>query len=116
MLDFRASDIDGPLVKLVEPVRSVQERYRHLHKLRPRFDDPDKIVSVFWPRFAGSLRDAGLWSEIAARVAESGHADAVRDAEAELGRLVAQERAHQIDAINGTGRFRTLWSASPAKR
>lgn len=116
LLDFRSSDIDGPLVKLVEPVRSVQERYRHLRKMRPRFTDPDKIVSVFWPRFARSLGETGVWAEVVRRVVESGHADSVRDAERELEEMLKKERAHQLDAVAGSDRFRTLWSASPAKR
>jgi len=116
LLDFRSSDIDGPLVKLVEPVRSVQERYKHLRKMRPRFADPEKIVSVFWPRFARSLEETGVWAEIARRVVESGHADAVREAEAQLAEILANERAHERDAVAGSDRFRTLWSASPAKR
>jgi hypothetical protein len=116
LLDFRSSDIDGPLVKLVEPVRSVQERYRHLRLMRPRFSDPAKIVSVFWPRFARSLEETGLWQEILARVVDSGHPDAVRDAERELSVVLERERAHQRDAVAGSDRFRTLWSASPAKR
>ena len=33
LLDFRATEIDGPLVKVVEPVKSVDERYRMLKKL-----------------------------------------------------------------------------------
>ncbi|HMO54488.1 MAG TPA: hypothetical protein PJ994_08295 [Tepidiformaceae bacterium] len=116
LLDFRSSDIDGPMVKLVEPVRSVQERYRRLRQLRPRFDSPSKIVSVFWPRFARSLEETGVWQEIAARVVDSGHPDAVRDAERELSAVLERERAHQRDAVAGSESFRTLWSASPAKR
>jgi hypothetical protein len=116
MLDFRSSGIDGPLVKLVEPVRSVQERYRHLRQMRPRFSDPQKIVSVFWPRFARSLEETGVWQEIIARVVDAGHPDAVRDAERELSAVLERERAHQRDAVAGSERFKTLWSASPAKR
>ncbi len=116
LLDFRSSDIDGPMVKLVDPVRSVQERYRHLRKLRPRFGDPEKIVSVFWPRFARSLDETGVWAEVIRRVVDSGHPDAVRDAEQQLSEVLQKERAHQRDAVAGSDRFRTLWSASPAKR
>lgn len=116
LLDFRSSDIDGPLVKLVEPVRSVQERYKSLRAMRPRFADPEKIVSVFWPRFARSLEETGVWPEVVRRVIESGHAESVREAEAQLEDVLRKERAHQRDAVSGSDRFRTLWSASPAKR
>ena len=36
LLDFRATEIDGPLVKVVQPVKSVEERYRELKQIRPR--------------------------------------------------------------------------------
>ncbi len=116
LLDFRATEIDGPLVKLVDPVRSVQDRYRHLRQIRPRFGDPEKIVSVFWPRFARSLEETGVWAEVISRIVETGHPDAIREAEGELALVLGKERAHQRDAVAGSERFRTLWSASPAKR
>lgn len=115
LLDFRTTDIDGPLVKIVEPVKSIEERYRSLRKLRPRFEAPEKIVSIWWPRFAASLRTTGIWDEVMQRISESGHTDAVRRAEDALEELVALEAAQQRAAISGTG-FRTLWSASPSRR
>jgi hypothetical protein len=116
LLDFRATEFDGPLVRLVEPVRNVQERYANLRQLRPRFADPEKIVAVFWPRFAASLESTGLWRQIAERIIETGHAESVRTAAGVMAELAAMERAHQVAAIRGGDRFRTLWSASPAPR
>jgi hypothetical protein len=115
LLDFRTTELDGPLVKVVEPVKSVEERYRSLRRLRPRFASPEKIVSVWWPRFAASLRTTGIWEEVMTRVSETGHVEAVRRAEEALDELIALEAEQQRQAILGTG-FRTLWSASPAKR
>lgn len=115
LLDFRTTDIDGPLVKIVEPVKSIEERYRSLRKLRPRFEGPEKIVSIWWPRFAASLRTTGIWDEVMQRISDSGHTDAVRRAEDALQELIALEAAQQRAAISGTG-FRTLWSASPSRR
>lgn len=116
LLDFRATEIDGPLVRLVDPVRNVQERYANLRQLRPRFGDPGKIVAVFWPRFAASLESAGLWGQIAERIIETGHAESVRAAAGMMAEIAELERAHQRAAIRGGERFRTLWSASPAPR
>jgi len=115
ILDFRTSDIDGPLVKVVEPVKSIEERYRTLARMRPRFAPPEKITSVWWPRFAASLRSTGVWNEVMARITDAGHPEAVRRAEAALDELIALEASQQKDAIVGSG-FRTLWSASPAPR
>jgi len=115
VLDFRATDVDGPLVRLVEPVQSVQERYRHLAQLRPRMALPEKIVAVSWPRFAKSLGASPVWDEVMKRVSDCGHPASVREAMLTLDELTAHERAYQRSAVEGEG-FRTLWSASPAHR
>lgn len=115
LLDFRANDVDGPLVKVVDPVKSVEERYQSLARLRPRFGPPEKIIAIWWPRFARSLRETGIWAEVMERVAEAGHVHAVQLAESALAELVMLERQQQRDAITGKG-FRTLWSASPTRR
>ncbi len=115
LLDFRATEIDGPLVKVVEPVKSVEERYRMLKKLRPRFSSPERIVSIWWPRFAYSLESTGIWAAVMERVTESGHVDAVRSAEETLSELLKLERGQQRDAVRGDG-FKTLWSATPSRR
>ena len=115
LLDFRTTDLDGPMVKVVEPVKSVEERYRTLKKLRPRFAPPEKIVALWWPRFAESLRSTGTWDEVMQRVSDTGHVDAVRRAAETLDELIALERAQQRQAVTGEG-FKTLWSASPTPR
>lgn len=115
LLDFRATELDGPLVKVVEPVKSVEERYASMKLLRPRFGPPEKIVALWWPRFARSLTTTGIWNMVLERVSETGHAGAVRQAEEALRELVELEEAQQRAAVNGRG-FRTIWSASPAPR
>lgn len=116
LLDFRCSDIDGPAVRIVEPVKSVHERYASLRKIRPRFRDPEKIVMVYWPRFTSSLGDTTAWCEVNARLVESGHPESVREAEQALAELVRMEADHQKAAIRGADGFRTLWAASPTPR
>jgi hypothetical protein len=115
ILDFRTTELDGPMVKVVAPVKSVEERYKSFKKLRPRFGAPEKIVAVWWPRFASSLVSTGVWKVIMERVSESGHADAVRAAEQALEQLLVLEQAQQRNAVRGSG-FRTLWNASHAPR
>jgi len=115
LLDFRSTELDGPMVKVVEPVSSVEERYRSLRRLRPRFPAPEKIVAIWWPRFATSLHATGIWDEIIERVRDTGHMDAVDRAEEALRELITMEREQQHDAIVGRG-FRTIWSASPTPR
>jgi hypothetical protein len=116
LFDFRSNGVDGPVVRIVEPVRSVRERYESLRQLRPRFDVPDRIVAISWPRFARSLGASEPWAEAMTRLADSGDAAAVRAAEAALARLAELEAVHQRAAIRGGDAFRTLWSTRTAHR
>lgn len=116
LLDFRTTDLDGPMVRIVEPVKSARQRFVELSKMRPRFEAPEKIVAVWWPRFVRSIEEIGVRDAILERVAEAGHPDAVRSAEQALDAIVAEERAYQKNAILGDDGFRTLWSASPTRR
>lgn len=115
LLDFRTTELDGPLVRVVKPVRSVQERYASLKKLRPRLDAPEKIVAIWWPRFMPSLAATGVWDEVMQRVTESGYVGAVREAEATLAELIQLEEAQKRAAVRGDG-FKTLWGAPAAPR
>ncbi|MEO9254008.1 MAG: hypothetical protein ABI305_00580 [Tepidiformaceae bacterium] len=115
LLDFRCTEIDGPIVKVVPPVKSVEERYRTLRQMRPRFAPPEKIEAIWWPRFVRSLHTTAVWKAVMERISDSGHVDAVRQAEDALAEMVRLEWEQQREAVRGNG-FRTLWSASPAKR
>ncbi len=113
LFDFRNNDVDGPLIRVVEAVTSVEERYRELQRIRPRFPLPERIVAIWWPRFARSLHGSPAWNEVMGRVSDSGYVEAVRSAGAALDELVSLERKAERDAVRGEG-FRTLWSA-PAR-
>jgi hypothetical protein len=115
LLDFRTDRKSGPVVRVVRPVNSVEERYRELRKIRPGFENPERIVSIWWPRFAGSLRASLAWQAVLDRVSDSGFEDSLCEAEAAIDELVAFERQAARDAVSGNG-YRTLWSASAARR
>ncbi len=116
LFDFRSTPVDPPLVRVVDPLPSIEARYQHLRGLRPRFGEPRRLISVFWPRFAASFRHTGAWDNVRARLAASGHAAAIPGAEAALAELVTFEQVCQREAILGGRAFRTLWSASPSPR
>lgn len=115
LLDFRSSELDGPMVRVVPPVRSIEERYETLKRMRPRFDPPGKIHAVWWPRYTRSLKTTGIWDEVMARVTEAGHPESVRRAWEALERLIACEDEAQRNAIRGEG-FRTLWTAAATRQ
>jgi hypothetical protein len=103
------------MVRVVKPVRSVQERYANLKQLRPRLSPPEKIVAIWWPRFTPSLAATGVWDEVMQRVTESGYVGSVREAEATFAELVHLEDEQKRAAVRGEG-FKTLWGAPAAPR
>lgn len=115
LLDFRSSATDGPLLKVVRPVPSVQERYKDLRRLRSQFPLPDRIVALWWPRFARSLAGSSVWAEVTARLRDCGHPGALEQADCVLEELATLERCALREAIAGEG-FKTLWSASARRR
>jgi len=108
LVDGRCTEIDPPLVKLVPPAASVEERFRSLKRLRPRFRLPEKITSIWWPRYIDSLVDCGIWAALVERLADKGFPETVRRCEEVLQELKDLERGEVRSAIRGEG-YRPLW-------
>lgn len=108
LIDNRSSEIDPPLVKLVPRATSVEERFRSLKKLRPRFRLPDKISAIWWPKFVEGLVSRGIWEAVVTRIEEAGFAEAARNSQAVLDELRALERLEVRNAVIGEG-YQALW-------
>jgi hypothetical protein len=87
----------------------VEDRFRSLRELRPRFALPEKIVSFTWPRQVETFRVAGLWSCIVDRVTASGCTGVKEQCEAVFGELVEEEKAEVLTAIRGGPSYQSLW-------
>jgi hypothetical protein len=109
LIDARHDDVDGPLLKLVPKASSVEDRFRSLRELRPRFPLPEKIVSFTWPRQMETFRLAGLWSRIVDRLVASGHKGVKEQCEAVFDELVEEEKAEVLTAIRGGPSYQSLW-------
>jgi hypothetical protein len=109
LIDLRTSELDGPMIKVVEPASSVSERLKSLRKLRPRFKLPKKISAVWWPGRVRSLIDMGTAAELSERLAEVGGMPAARAAQAAFDELALLERREIYKAIKGED-YRTLWA------
>ena len=109
LVDFRTSDGEGPLVKAVPPAASVEERFRSLRTLRPRFPLPERVLSFLWPRSLTMFQKAGVLELLAKRLAgveppaEEGAIGEAFEA------LLSEERATVEAAIRGGEGFQTLW-------
>ncbi len=109
LVDNRYNEIDGPMVRLVPRVSSYEERFKSLRRLRPRFKLPEKITAIWWPKYIRSLETTGVWAALSHRIAATGFAGSVHDAEEMYCELLALERTEMLHAVSGEG-FQTLWS------
>ncbi|MGA2286154.1 MAG: hypothetical protein ABSG55_07795 [Dehalococcoidia bacterium] len=108
LIDTRYTPIDGPLLKLVAPVKTAEERFRSLKQLRPRFRIPNKICSVWWPKHIDSLASSGIWPAIARRIIDSGSPGAPQLCEDVFRELLDLEQEEIRNAILGKG-YQALW-------
>ena len=108
IVDTRTAGEEGPMLEVVEPVGTVEERFFWLGKRRPDFGVPQRFTFFVWPHSVRFLEECGLMDKIRQRLYV---------AEAECGRMVAESlmRLHQLegravhDAIAGNN-YHTLWA------
>ena len=108
LIDNRHSEIDPPMITLVPRATSVEERFRSLKQLRPRFRLPEKISAISWPKSIESLVEHGVWDAIVKQVAEPGFAEAAEKSSEVLEELRRLEREELRNAIAGEG-YQALW-------
>jgi hypothetical protein len=109
LIDTRTNATEGPLVAIVPPVASVQERYLWLGKHRGSFGSPEAFTFFVWPHTVRYLVETDMLAPLRARlVAVSPEADAVLATT--LTRLLDIERRVTIEAIRGgTDAWVTVW-------
>ena len=111
LIDARSSESEGPLVRVVPMVNSIEERFRGLRRMRPRFPRPDTITIVPWPRPLVSFKRTGVLDRLLARFADEGHSAGVHDARHAYEELEALESQEIANAITGEG-YQSLWERS----
>jgi len=106
LVDTRHTPTDPPLIRVVDRVRSPDERFRELMRLRPRLGAPDKIVGLPWQRSVRTLVESGVWQAIHDRLASLGVSD--NTLLAVLHELQWEERREELRAVRGEEPYRTL--------
>ncbi|MDT7944238.1 MAG: hypothetical protein RQ985_06815 [Dehalococcoidia bacterium] len=110
LVDFRTSQLEGPFIALVPKAGSLEERYKSLKRLRPRFPLPDKIVALMWHRTSvDTFRLSGLWDHIVARLVSIGGEEMREKAEEVYRQLLLEERKEILAAIRGDSSYHSLW-------
>jgi hypothetical protein len=108
LMDMRANDVDGPMIRVVPMANTPEERFQSLLKMRPRFGRPESITIIPWPKYIASLADLGIWDRIVRRYAEIGSPQTVRDCDRCYAELAKLERDEVRRAIVGEN-YETIW-------
>ena len=108
LFDGRHNDAEGPFLKTVPRATSLEERFKALKQLRPRFKIPEKISAIWWPKYMHSLQDSGVWERLLGRLTREGYPRLADAAEEVMRELCQRERVEILNAITGTG-YHTLW-------
>lgn len=111
IVDMRTTSTSGPLIKLMPMVRSMNERFRVLRRLRPEFGKPENITVIPWPKYVDSMVRLGIWDKLMARLADGGYLDSIGEARAAMEEMRETEHAVVQGALKGRG-FQTLWPAT----
>ena len=110
LIDTRTNGDEGPMIKVVPPVTSGEERFKSLKILRPRFRSPERILTFQWPRHARALVEAGLWEHMARRLVAIGWSGTAAQCDEALHDLLREEGDVERAAIRGGDGFKTLWA------
>jgi len=110
LVDARANDEYGPMIRVVPKAGSAEERFRSLKMLRPRFRVPERILTFHWPRHARALAESGVWDHLARRLVGMGWSDTAAQCDEAYRELLNEERLVEIAAIRGGEGFHTKWS------
>ncbi len=108
LLDARSSPSEGPLVAVVAPVSSVQERYAWLGKHRSAFGMPDDFTFAMWPHSISLIREHDVLAPMGERMAAvSNEADLAMSRA--MARLEVLERRSIREAVLGGPSWESLW-------
>ena len=111
------ADPDGscgmPMLAIVDPVPTVQERFFWLGQQRPTLGMPKHFNFFFWPHSIRYLEESGVWAAIRERVTGSNFAGAAATCDDALSDLYRREYSANIDAIRGD-KYETIWSVASA--
>lgn len=109
IIDTRSDEHAGPMIEVVEPVSTVEERFFWLGQRRPSFGVPQQFTFFVWPHSIGYLEESGLLDRIRRRVYPGDETGQIGHQMARaVTRLFLLEKQATGDAILGRN-YHTLW-------
>lgn len=109
IIDTRETDDVGPLMQVVEPVATVEERFHWLGRERPAFGVPERFAFFVWPHSLQFFESSGLPQRVRDRLRASERPQVARMADETLEELRRLEGEAVQEALSGEG-YHTLWS------
>lgn len=110
LVDTRSRDAEGPLIRIVGPVSTVQERFFELGRLRPQFSVPKRFMFFVWPNSIHFLAESGVVEAIEQRCTRGGSGGVATMCAEAVETLRRFEHQAMVDAIRGEN-CKTIWSA-----
>ena len=114
LIDARRTATIGPYVRVVQPVRTPQERLHQLREIRPGFEDPESFVFLPWRGRVDAFEASGLFDRIRKRC--SGDSQAEEDCNRAFNELLALDKKDLYQAISGGEKYHTLYSSPDPHR
>jgi hypothetical protein len=108
IIDTRETEDVAPLVQVVEPVTSVEERFHWLGRERPSFGVPERFSFFIWPHSLEFLESCGLARRIRDQLRASERPEVARMMDKALAELQRLERRSVQQALAGEG-YHALW-------
>ncbi len=108
LVDTRYNADEGPMVMVVEPVATVEERFYWLGRKRPRFSAPRQFTFFVWPHSVQLLEDCGVADAVRARCRSPQWPQGDYQVDAALWELRQLERRAVREAVLGQ-HCRTIW-------
>ena len=108
IIDARETGEVGPMVQVVEPVDSVEERFHWLGRERLAFGVPERFAFFVWPHSLEFFGSSGLPQRLRDRLRASERPEVARMADEALEELRRLERQAVQQALAGEG-YHTLW-------
>ena len=114
IMDTRVLADDEPMVRLTPMADSIEDRFRSIKRMRPRYPRPETITSVPWPKYVDSMVRLGVWDRLVQRFVTSGHKRAIRECQATLETLRQLEKLEMAAVIMGQD-YDTIWERQPRR-
>jgi hypothetical protein len=112
IVDTRSQGEIPPMIRVVEPVATVEERFHWLGRERPAFAVPERFTFFVWPHSIRFFEESGLGDIVRQRVYSVDSDCGPQMAESMI-QLIRLERRAELDAITGHN-YHTLWERTPA--